>query len=69
MSRSVAVYEPGVKNTVEVFATSGTARSAENEQMSWDRYGPLKAECDRIVQKGLGRVRHDRAPDLHRRSE
>ena len=21
--------------------------------MSWERYGPLKAECDRIVQKEL----------------
>ena len=51
---TVAVYEPGVKNTVE----SSPLRALpdpQNEQMSWDRYGPLKAECDRIVQKGLGK--------------
>ncbi len=51
---SVAVYEPGVTNVLE----SSPLRALpdpQNEQMSWDRYGPLKAECDRIVQKELGK--------------
>src|SRR5262245_46749952 len=50
---TVAVYEPNVTNVVE----SSSLRALpdpKNEQMSWERYGPLKAECDRIVQKELG---------------
>jgi len=51
---TVAVYEPGVVNVVE----SSPLRALpdpKNEEMSWERYGPLKAECDRIVQKELGK--------------
>jgi 2'-hydroxyisoflavone reductase len=49
---TVAVYEPSVTNVVE----SSPLRplpDPKNEQMSWERYGPLKAECDRVVQKEL----------------
>jgi nucleoside-diphosphate-sugar epimerase len=51
---TVAVYEPGATNVVE----SSPLRALpdpKNEQMSWDRYGPLKAECDRIVQAQFGK--------------
>jgi 2'-hydroxyisoflavone reductase len=46
---TVAVYDPA--NTTP--AESSPLRplpDPENEEFSWERYGPLKAECDRIVQ-------------------
>ena len=51
---TVAVYEPGATNVVETSPLRALP-DPKNEQMSWDRYGPLKAECDRIVQAALGK--------------
>jgi 2'-hydroxyisoflavone reductase len=51
---TVAVYEPGAG---EVITESTPLRALPDptlEDMSWANYGPQKAECDRLVQAGLG---------------
>ncbi|HEY7378645.1 MAG TPA: NAD-dependent epimerase/dehydratase family protein [Steroidobacteraceae bacterium] len=50
---TVAVYDPTVATVTEATPLRPLP-DPRNEQMSWERYGPLKAECDRIVQATLG---------------
>ena len=50
---SVAVYGPGNTAPSES-STLQPLPDPTNEEFSWQRYGPLKAECDRIVQAALG---------------
>ncbi|HKE46049.1 MAG TPA: NAD-dependent epimerase/dehydratase family protein [Steroidobacteraceae bacterium] len=51
---SVAVYDPAATSVTEATPLRPLP-DPKNEQMSWERYGPLKAECDRIVQAALGK--------------
>ena len=51
---TVAVYEPVAGANLDEQAALQPAPTPETEQVSGATYGPLKAECDRIVQAELG---------------
>lgn len=54
---TVAVYDPD--SAVDDFGEAGPLAPAPDksvEEVTWETYGPLKAECDRIVRDVLGDV-------------
>ena len=52
---TVAVYEPSAGPRFDERSPLRPAPSPETEEVNGQTYGPLKAECDRIVQAALGR--------------
>lgn len=51
---TVAVYEPGAGAVIDESSPLRPLPDPNLEDMSWANYGPLKAECDRVVQASLG---------------
>ena len=51
---TVAVYDPSGGAVIEESSPLRPLPDPKLEDMSWANYGPLKAECDRIVQAALG---------------
>lgn len=51
---TVAVYDSGVDGEFAEDGPLAASLDPSVEEVNWDTYGPLKAECDRIVEDALG---------------